>query len=98
MKKIIRLTESDLTRIVKRVIQENIDAPIKNVIDVKTGEMVGTYQYGVGFVPNEIGMEMGYDEDPTSIPNGTHFEKSSFSPREPQQRVSPREYGNRFRD
>ena len=98
MKKIIKLTERDLTRIVKRVIKENSEAPIKNVIDVETGEMVGTHQYGVGFVPNKIGMEMGYDEDPISIPNGTHFEKSSFSPREPQQRVSPREYGNRFRD
>lgn len=98
MKRIIKLTESDLTRIVKRVIQENSGSPIKNVIDVKTGKMVGTHEYGVGFVPNEIGMEMGYDEDPTSIPNGTHFEKSRFSPREPQQRFFPREYGNGFRD
>ena len=43
MKKIIKLTESDLTRIVKRVIKES--APERNVVDSKTGKMVGTDKY-----------------------------------------------------
>jgi hypothetical protein len=74
MKKIIRLTERDLTRIVRRVIKEN-EAPERYVIDVETGDMVGTHKYGVGFVVNKIGERMGYESDPTSIPNGTKMEK-----------------------
>ena len=74
MKKIIRLTERDLTRIVKRVIKEN-EAPERYVIDFETGDMVGTHKYGVGFVVNKIGERMGYESDPTSIPNGTKMEK-----------------------
>ena len=72
MKKVIRLTESDLTRIVKRVIEES--APERNVVDSKTGKMVGTHKYGVGFVPNELGRKMGHKEHPESIPNFTKFE------------------------
>jgi len=75
MKKIIRLTESDLTRIVKRVIKEN-NAPEKYVFDVNTGEMVGTHRYGVGFVVNRTGERMGYESHPTSIPNGTKMKRS----------------------
>jgi hypothetical protein len=75
MKKIIRLTESDLTRLVRRVIKEN-EAPERYVIDVETGDMVGTHKYGVGFVVNKIGERMGYESDPTSIPDGTKMEKS----------------------
>jgi hypothetical protein len=74
MKRIIRLTERDLTRIVRRVIKEN-EAPERYVIDVETGNMVGTHKYGVGFVVNKIGERMGYESDPTSIPNGTKMEK-----------------------
>jgi hypothetical protein len=75
MKKIIRLTESDLTRIVKRVIKEN-NAPEKYVFDVNTGEMVGTHRYGVGFVVNRTGERMGYESHPTSIPDGTKMKRS----------------------
>ena len=77
MKKIVRLTESDLTRIVRRVIKEN-EAPERYVIDVETGDMVGTHKYGVGFVVNKIGERMGYESHPTSIPNGTKMEKSDY--------------------
>ena len=77
MKKIIRLTERDLTRIVKRVIKEN-EAPERYVIDVETGNMVGTHKYGVGFVVNKIGERMGYESHPTSIPDGTKMEKSDY--------------------
>jgi hypothetical protein len=96
MKKIIRLTESDLARIVKRVIRENRNAPERNVIDFETGEMVGTHQYGIGFVPNEIGLEMGYTEHPTSIPDGTKFGDSSMENRMANRIMSPRGYGNRY--
>ncbi len=75
MKKIIRLTESDLTRIVKRIIKEN-NAPEKYVYDVNTGEMVGTHRYGVGFVVNRTGERMGYESHPTSIPNGTKMKRN----------------------
>jgi hypothetical protein len=76
MKKIIRLTESDLTRIVKRVIKEN-NSPEKYVFDVNTGEMVGTHRYGVGFVVNRTGERMGYESHPTSIPNGTKMKRNN---------------------
>jgi hypothetical protein len=75
MKKIIKLTESDLTRIVKRIIKEN-NAPEKYVFDVNTGEMVGTHRYGVGFVVNSIGERMGYESHPTSIPDGTKMKRN----------------------
>ena len=75
MGRIIRLTERDLTRIVRRVIKEN-EAPERYVIDVETGDMVGTHKYGVGFVVNKIGERMGYESHPTSIPDGTKMEKS----------------------
>jgi len=76
MKKIVRLTESDLARIVKRVIKEN-NAPERNVIDLGTGKMVGTHKYGVGFVVNRIGERMGYESHPTSIPNGTKMKRDN---------------------
>ena len=75
MKRVVRLTERDLTRIVRRVIKEN-EAPERYVIDVETGDMVGTHKYGVGFVVNKIGERMGYESHPTSIPDGTKMEKS----------------------
>ena len=75
MRRTIRLTERDLTRIVRRVIKEN-EAPERYVIDVETGAMVGTHKYGVGFVVNKIGERMGYESHPTSIPDGTKMEKS----------------------
>ena len=79
MKKVIRLTESELIRIVKRVIKEN-NAPERYVIDVETGKMVGTHQYGVGFTVNKIGERMGYESDPVSIPDGTKMEDNDNSP------------------
>ena len=73
MSRIIRLTERDLTRIVRRVIKEN-EAPERYVIDVETGDMVGTHKYSVGFVVNKIGERMGYESHPTSIPDGTKMD------------------------
>ena len=74
MRKIVRLTESDLTRLVRRVIKENDEE--RYVIDFETGDMVGTYKSDVGFVVNKIGERMGYESHPTSIPDGTKMEKS----------------------
>jgi hypothetical protein len=85
MRKVVRLTESDLVRIVKRVIKEN-NAPERNVIDFETGKMVGTHQYGVGFVANKIGERMGYESHPTSIPDGTKMERNELAPTEMRNR------------
>lgn len=81
MSRIIRLTERDLTRIVRRVIKEN-EAPERYVIDVETGDMVGTHKYGVGFVVNKIGERMGYESHPTSIPDGTKMERELWMDRD----------------
>jgi hypothetical protein len=48
---------------------ENFQAPIHNVTD-KNQVIVGTHQYGVGFVPNESGEKLGLKSHPTSIPDG----------------------------
>jgi hypothetical protein len=85
MRKVVRITELDLVRIVKRVIKEN-NAPERNVIDVETGKMVGTHQYGVGFVANKIGERMGYESHPTSIPDGTKMERNELAPTEMRNR------------
>jgi len=85
MRKVVRITESDLVRIVKRVIKEN-NAPERNVIDFETGKMVGTHQYGVGFVANKIGERMGYESHPTSIPDGTKMERNELAPTEMRNR------------
>jgi hypothetical protein len=79
MKKVIRLTESDLMRIVRRVIKEN-NTSERYVIDIETGKMVGTNQDGVGFTVNKIGERMGYESDPVSIPYGTKIEDNDNSP------------------
>ena len=75
-----KITLNELRTMVRRVMEQESmlkesEAPIKNVF--KDGKMVGTHQYGVGFKPNEIGLEMGLKAHPTSIPNGTKIEDSS---------------------
>ena len=50
------------------------EAPIKNVVDVKTKEFVGTHQHGEGFKANEVGKKLGYKDHPTGIPNGTKMD------------------------
>ena len=50
------------------------EAPIKNVVDVKTKEFVGTHQHGEGFKANEVGKKLGYKDHLTSIPNGTKMD------------------------
>lgn len=55
--------------------------PVSNVIDIETGNYIGTHQYGVGFTPNRIGREMGYEPHPTSIPDGTKMDRSSMEDR-----------------
>jgi hypothetical protein len=56
MKKIIRLTESDLTRIVRRVINENIDYLINESISSSDGN----YRLSVsgGFIKDNLGKTM----------------------------------------
>ena len=54
------------------------EAPIKNVVDVKTEEFVGTHQHGKGFKANETGKKLGYKDHPTSIPNGTKMDTDTI--------------------
>lgn len=65
MKKVIRLTESDLVRIVKRVIRESED----EVYD-EYNDLIGHYDVGpdrldsARFIPNQKGTEKGYSMGP----------------------------------
>ena len=60
------ITESEY----KVKLQENA-APIFDVVTMDGKTMVGTHQYGVGFKANKKGIEMGFKDDPKSIPNKT---------------------------
>jgi hypothetical protein len=79
----VRITESQLRGLVRKMIRENT-APEKYVyavdnngeIDLK--KMVGTYQYGKGFTPNQLGIKMGFKSNPTSIPNRTRMDNSKM--------------------
>jgi hypothetical protein len=42
----------------------------------KTNDIVGTHQYGKGFIPNELGKKLGLEPHPTSIPNQTIIDRS----------------------
>lgn len=44
----------------------------------KTDQMVGTHKYGVGFIPNEIGKQLGFKADPTRIPDGTIMDNTTM--------------------
>jgi len=59
----------------KSIELEEIDAPINIVTTMDGKTIVGTHQYGVGFKSNEAGKEMGFKDNPTSIPNGTKMTK-----------------------
>ena len=63
-----------LKQLVKEALSNMIDegAPIKMVHSTKNDDkLVGTHQYGKGFIPNELGKELGFKSHPTSIPNYT---------------------------
>ena len=53
--------------------EADVQINIVTTMDGKT--IVGTYQYGVGFKSNEAGKKMGFNDNPTSIPNGTKMSK-----------------------
>ena len=65
------ITESEY----KVKLQENA-APIFDVVTMDEKTMVGTHQYGVGFKANKKGIEMGFKDDPKSIPNKTKMVKN----------------------
>jgi hypothetical protein len=61
MKRIIRLTESDLTRIVRRVVMEQSTTKVyieKNGEEIEIGAIMGSDN----FVPNDTGKSMGYKQ------------------------------------
>ena len=59
----------------KAKLKENA-APIFNVVTMDGKTMVGTHQYGVGFRANKKGIEMGFEDNPKEIPNGTKMVKN----------------------
>ena len=59
----------------KAKLEENA-APIHNVVTMDGKTMVGTHQYGVGFKANKKGIEMGFEDNPKEIPNGTKMVKN----------------------
>jgi hypothetical protein len=54
---------------------DEADVPINIVTTMDGKTIVGTHQYGVGFKSNEAGKKMGFNDHPTSIPNGTKMSK-----------------------
>ena len=64
----------------EEVIEEN--APVYNVEDIKTKKIVGYHQYGKGFKCAPKGKELGYSDDPESIPNGTRIIRDASPVRE----------------
>ena len=71
------ITESEY----KVKLQENA-APIFDVVTMDEKTMVGTYQEGVGFKANKKGIEMGFKDNPKSIPNKTKKVKEKVEPKE----------------
>jgi len=65
------ITESEY----KEKLKENA-APIFDVVTMDGKTMVGTHQYGVGFKANKKGIEMGFEDNPKSIPNKTKMVKA----------------------
>ena len=57
---------------------DEADAQINIVTTMDGKTIVGTYQYGVGFKSNEAGKKMGFNDNPTSIPNGTKMSKDDL--------------------
>jgi hypothetical protein len=60
--------------------------------------IVGTHQYGVGFKPNNIGIEMGFKEDPEVIPKGTRIQKDTPLLRIGQKNPTRMESENKYSD
>jgi hypothetical protein len=68
MKKVIRLTESDLTRLVKRIIKEEAEERVRITVSFRWGDLVYIGQLGrkpnrdlYYFKPEEDGFEIIFD-------------------------------------
>ena len=61
-------------RVTDKPINEST-APIYYVSTMDGKTIVGTHQYGEGFIPNKIGIEMGFKPHPTEVPNNTKISK-----------------------
>jgi hypothetical protein len=76
-----KITLNELRNIVKQIIKE--ESAVINYVYVLDAQgkpdlkkMIGTHQHGKGFTPNQLGIKMGFEKHPTSIPNGTKMERS----------------------
>ena len=70
-----RMTKGQLKEKIKEMMLGEA-APINIVTTMDGKTVVGTHQYGVGFVSNKIGKERGLEDHPTSIPNGTKIDST----------------------
>ena len=61
----------------KEKLKENA-ASIFDVVTMDGKTMVGTHQDGVGFKANKKGIEMGFEDNPKSIPNKTKIVKAKM--------------------
>jgi len=72
MKKIIRLTESDLTKIVKRVIKEGMESSVQHPTpeEIKKGKITGCYKVNKGDQLLKIAKSFGITLDSIKSLNG----------------------------
>ena len=72
MKKVIRLTESDLTRIVKRVIKEGMETSVSHPTpeEIKKGKETGCYKVNKGDQLLKIAKSFGLTLDSIKSLNG----------------------------
>jgi len=71
-----KITLNELRNLVKQIIkEESADIKYVYVVDAQgkpdLKKMIGTHQYGKGFIPNQLRIKMGFEKHPTSIPDGT---------------------------
>ena len=64
----------------KGLINEDNDLPIEKVVLAGSKIIVGDFKYGVGFIPNQTGIEKGLTKN-AEIPKGTEI-FDDFSERE----------------
>jgi hypothetical protein len=82
----IKITLSELRNIVKQIIKEE-NPPINDVYlldnqgKIDSKKKVGTHQNGKGFIPNELGVKLGFSKNPTRIPDKTRMMNSEMDNR-----------------
>jgi hypothetical protein len=69
MKKTLQEEKEKILAMMRKLTEQSDKT--SNVENIQTHEVVGTFQYGIGFVPNEIGKKQGLQPNKVTIPGGT---------------------------